>query len=173
KLEKHRGHLYNWYDIKRLEALEPRYVSTVDSGNLAGHLIALQHACGERIDAPAIEGHALAGVSDALALVRESLSATRSGAPPALVTRREIEAAGADVEELLSPLPENPAQWGSRLAARRGRAEVLADAAEAFAHEETAAAYAEVRFWAKATLASIGSHERDFGAVLSWCGDPY
>jgi cyclic beta-1,2-glucan glucanotransferase len=172
KLEKHRGHLYNWYDIRRLEALEPRYVSTVDSGNLAGHLIALQHACEERIDAPVIEGRALSGVSDALALVRESLSATRSGAPPALVTRREIEAAVADVEELLSPVPETPAQWGSRLAALRGRAEVLADAAEAFAHEETAAAYAEVRFWAKATLASIASHERDFGALLSWCGDP-
>ena len=41
KLEKFRGHLFNWYDTESLMALEPKYVSTVDSGNLAGHLLAL------------------------------------------------------------------------------------------------------------------------------------
>jgi cyclic beta-1,2-glucan synthetase len=35
-----RGHFYNWYDLHDLRVLEPAYVSTVDSGNLAGHLIA-------------------------------------------------------------------------------------------------------------------------------------
>ena len=38
KLEKWNGHLYNWYDIKSLKPLEPRYVSTVDSGNFVGYL---------------------------------------------------------------------------------------------------------------------------------------
>jgi cyclic beta-1,2-glucan synthetase len=41
-LEKHRGHLYNWYDTITMMPLNPRYVSTVDSGNLAGHLITLK-----------------------------------------------------------------------------------------------------------------------------------
>ncbi|MGA2500361.1 MAG: glucoamylase family protein, partial [Tepidisphaeraceae bacterium] len=41
KLERHRGHFYNWYDTRTLEPLQPRYVSTVDSGNLAGHLLTL------------------------------------------------------------------------------------------------------------------------------------
>lgn len=40
-LEKWRGHLYNWYDTATLRPLRPRYVSTVDSGNLRGCLIAL------------------------------------------------------------------------------------------------------------------------------------
>ena len=40
-LERHEGHLLNWYDTKSLAPLLPRYVSTVDSGNLAGALIAL------------------------------------------------------------------------------------------------------------------------------------
>jgi cyclic beta-1,2-glucan synthetase len=40
-LERHEGHLYNWYDTVSLAPLEPRYVSTVDSGNLAGALVAL------------------------------------------------------------------------------------------------------------------------------------
>ena len=42
-----RGHLYNWYDTRELTVLPPAYVSTVDSGNLAGHLVALAQACSE------------------------------------------------------------------------------------------------------------------------------
>jgi len=41
------GHFYNWYDLHDLRVLEPAYISTVDSGNLAGHLIALRQACME------------------------------------------------------------------------------------------------------------------------------
>jgi cyclic beta-1,2-glucan synthetase len=44
-LERHRGHFLNWYDTERGEALLPRYVSTVDSGNLCGHLLAAAVAC--------------------------------------------------------------------------------------------------------------------------------
>ena len=40
-LERYEGHLLNWYDTERLAALAPRYVSTVDSGNLAGALMTL------------------------------------------------------------------------------------------------------------------------------------
>ena len=41
RLEKHGGHLYNWYATDTLRPLEPRYISTVDSGNLCACLIAL------------------------------------------------------------------------------------------------------------------------------------
>lgn len=41
RLERHRGHFCNWYDIRSLEPLPPRYLSTVDSGNLAGALLVL------------------------------------------------------------------------------------------------------------------------------------
>ena len=37
-LPKWNGHLYNWYNIKTLEPLIPRYISTVDSGNFVGYL---------------------------------------------------------------------------------------------------------------------------------------
>ena len=40
-LEQFRGHFYNWYDTHDLRPLEPKYISSVDSGNLAGHLIVL------------------------------------------------------------------------------------------------------------------------------------
>ena len=45
RLPRFRGHFYNWYDLRGLQTLEPAYISTVDSGNLAGHLIALRQAC--------------------------------------------------------------------------------------------------------------------------------
>ncbi len=45
RLERFDGHFLNWYDTRSLAPLLPRYVSTVDSGNLAGHLLALRQAC--------------------------------------------------------------------------------------------------------------------------------
>ena len=42
KMQKWNGHLYNWYDIKTLEPLNPKYVSTVDSGNFVGYLYTLK-----------------------------------------------------------------------------------------------------------------------------------
>ena len=45
RLPKERGHLYNWYDTRTLEPDRPRFISTVDSGNLAASLIALKGGC--------------------------------------------------------------------------------------------------------------------------------
>ena len=45
RLERYRGHFYNWYDTHDLRPLDPKYISTVDSGNLAGHLLALEGMC--------------------------------------------------------------------------------------------------------------------------------
>src|SRR5207245_854263 len=57
RLKRFRGHFFNWYDTSDLRPLDPPYVSSVDSGNLAGHLITLANACaawrGPPIDAAA------------------------------------------------------------------------------------------------------------------------
>ncbi|MDU6264143.1 MAG: glucoamylase family protein [Anaerocolumna aminovalerica] len=52
KMPKWKGHLYNWYHIKTLEVLDPAYISTVDSGNFLGHLVALKNGLLEQIDKP-------------------------------------------------------------------------------------------------------------------------
>ena len=49
RMRRYRGHFYNWYNLHDLHVLEPAYISTVDSGNLAGHLIAVNQACLELI----------------------------------------------------------------------------------------------------------------------------
>ena len=51
-LERHAGHLYNWYSTETGAPLHPRYVSTVDSGNLAAALVALREGLRETPDAP-------------------------------------------------------------------------------------------------------------------------
>lgn len=50
KMEKWKGHLYNWYDTRTLQILRPRYVSTVDSGNLVGYLMVLKEGMAEYRD---------------------------------------------------------------------------------------------------------------------------
>ena len=47
RLPRHHGHFFNWYDTRSLAVLQPAYVSTVDSGNLAGLLLAVGQACCE------------------------------------------------------------------------------------------------------------------------------
>ncbi|MDO9004398.1 MAG: glucoamylase family protein [Aquabacterium sp.] len=51
-MQRHRGHFLNWYDTETLRPLLPSYVSTVDSGNLSGHLLATAQACLELSAAP-------------------------------------------------------------------------------------------------------------------------
>jgi cellobiose phosphorylase len=71
-LERYQGHFYNWYDTRSLEPLRPHYVSTVDSGNLAGHLLTLKQGlstlANHKITGPRI----FEGINDTLQLLLES-----------------------------------------------------------------------------------------------------
>ena len=73
-LQRHRGHFFNWYDTQDLRALEPAYVSSVDSGNLAGHLIVLANACEEWLTMP-LAPQARQGMQDNLHLARATIDA--------------------------------------------------------------------------------------------------
>ena len=81
KLPRHRGHFFNWIETTTLLSLEPRYVSTVDSGNLAGCLIALSSAARMSLAQPAVDGNAWRGVADDVALLRRADRARGPQAP--------------------------------------------------------------------------------------------
>ncbi|WP_315920591.1 GH36-type glycosyl hydrolase domain-containing protein [Mesorhizobium sp. SP-1A] len=69
-----RGHLYNWYDTHTLKPLYPLYISAVDSGNLAGHLVAVAAACAEWAEAPSVHLQGdFEGILDTVAILDESL----------------------------------------------------------------------------------------------------
>lgn len=73
-LERYLGHFYNWYDTITLKPLAPLYISTVDSGNLAGHLLTLRPGLLELAQAPLLHPRTFQGCADALAVLRESVS---------------------------------------------------------------------------------------------------
>ncbi|MET0280591.1 MAG: glucoamylase family protein, partial [Steroidobacteraceae bacterium] len=73
RLERYRGHFLNWYDTRTLATLAPKYVSTVDSGNLAGHLMTLQQACIRALQEPLLSRRALLAPLDAITNCRQAL----------------------------------------------------------------------------------------------------
>ena len=93
RLKRFRGHFYNWYDTGDLRPLEPPYISSVDSGNLAGHLIAIANACAAWRGTPADASRVAAGAGDSLALAREALLALPDDRRTQLVSSAELERA--------------------------------------------------------------------------------
>ena len=109
-LQRHRGHFLNWYDTQTRAPLLPMYVSTVDSGNLSGHLLAAAQACLELARAPFDPGAA-----------RAALLASKQRLAPLLAQVPELLPANAPLARLLA-LPDelgqyriNPAQFDELL----------------------------------------------------------
>jgi cyclic beta-1,2-glucan synthetase len=71
RMERHHGHFYNWYDTITLTPLQPMYVSSVDSGNLAGHLLTLAPGLAALADQPIASAQTLYGISITLEVVKE------------------------------------------------------------------------------------------------------
>ena len=72
-LPRHRGHFYNWYDTLSLQPLAPLYISAVDSGNLAGHLLTLRPGLLALPDEPVFHPRVLAGLLDTVEALRGAL----------------------------------------------------------------------------------------------------
>ncbi len=88
KLERYEGHLLNWYDSRTLQPLSPRYVSTVDSGNLLASLWVLEQGCSDLTHTPLIGSACLRGLSDTLAVLREVCGGDPSVMVPVQSLRR-------------------------------------------------------------------------------------
>src|SRR5208283_1303124 len=71
-LARYRGHFYNWYDTQSLKPLTPKYISTVDSGNLAGHLLTLRSGLLTLPDQKILSPGLFGGFSDTLSILTDS-----------------------------------------------------------------------------------------------------
>jgi len=71
-LERHHGHFYNWYDTESLKPLLPMYVSTVDSGNLAAHLLTLRAGLLALPDEKIVSAKVFDGLSDTLLVLMDA-----------------------------------------------------------------------------------------------------
>ena len=73
-LERYRGHFLNWYETQGLSTLDPRYVSTVDSGNLAAMLLTLKEGLRELLQMPILRAERWEGLRDTLGVLSEVLA---------------------------------------------------------------------------------------------------
>ncbi len=168
RLDLFRGHFYNWYDTRTLRPLDPRYVSSVDSGNLAGHLLVLGNGCRELIQQCPLEGDLFVGVDDALRLLREALAEIPGQGQTHTVTRKQLSQA---VDVLAMGLQSRPADvlgWTSRVRQLITSARTVADMAQAFSQERAEGQEGELRIWADAVRACVESHLRDVELLLPW-----
>jgi cyclic beta-1,2-glucan synthetase len=171
KLPRYRGHFYNWYDTGRLVPLAPAYISTVDSGNLAGYLLTLKSALPAAVArTPLIDAAFLSGLDDVVRLFEDSLSGVfekRSGA------RRAF---GKELSELRRSLQQQPARlqgWRpllDQLTDRIASLGVLLHEVE----EQTAAnspeqqALAEAAVWLERANVAIAQRIADLDRLVPW-----
>jgi cyclic beta-1,2-glucan synthetase len=160
-LPRFRGHFYNWYDTRNLRPLDPQYISSVDSGNLAAHLIALANACREWRDVPLADARRLAGIEDAAALAQYEADQLRDGRRTQIVTWRQLDDALGLVMAGVRRVQEDGESIADLLEELSTQAETTADIARALALERGDETGADMLFWAQSTRGAIESHCRD------------
>jgi cyclic beta-1,2-glucan synthetase len=166
RLERHRGHLYNWYDTSDGRPLEPRYVSSVDSGNLAGALLTLANACREMIGQPLPVSAALAGIADAALLLRQTADAAEGGRGAGGAEWRRLDEALDVVMALLARTPGTSGEWAARLAELESAARTTADCARDVGDERGKNPSSTVMVWADALRSAVETHARDLDTLV-------
>ena len=96
KMEKYRNHLFNWYDTITLQPLHPKYISTVDSGNFAGHLLTLKQGVIEIKNAKIIPERFFEGLLDTIRIASGDKNAPS-----------EIKVLETEVENICRNKPSN------------------------------------------------------------------
>ena len=114
RLVHYRGHLLNSYDSQTLAALPPRYISTVDSGNLGACLITLKQGCLALTDAPVLDDKQWQGLLVILDILGEALQALEKNNPHASLESFEVEL--TSIYERVSAIQNQPAVWTMTLA---------------------------------------------------------
>jgi cyclic beta-1,2-glucan glucanotransferase len=155
-LERHRGHFYNWYDTQSLQPLHPIYISTVDSGNLAGHLLTLRPGLIALLDQPILEPRWLDGLRDTLGILED---AADDPAPATLIQFRE---------ELESACDNRPAT----LSAARQVLDRLTRSADAVAEDLDYEPETEAGWWAGALTRQCQAASEELEFLSPWTGLP-
>ncbi len=161
RLGKFRGHLYNWYDTQDLRELDPKYISSVDSGNLAGHLLTLAGACEkwlqEEAAGPALHTDFAAGILD-------TLSQTRHFARSLEQETRRYHTQPARLVQALDSLEALLTAGGdpaALLAHAATEAMHILDMSQAITDERGEGEHAPLLRWASALQRNVLDHQAD------------
>ena len=154
RLERHQGHFYNWYDTQTMKPMHPVYISTVDSGNLAGHLLTLQAGLGDLCHRPIIGAQIVSGIATSLRVLRESAASFAPLAP-------HLSA----LQLVLAPDSGVPAADLLELHAYLSRA---ASAATAFLPDAGQHGDSAVQMWAQALAEQCGAALDELLQLTPW-----
>ncbi|MFP2872431.1 GH36-type glycosyl hydrolase domain-containing protein [Acetobacter tropicalis] len=167
KLQKYRGHLYNWYSTETLSPLNPLYVSTVDSGNLAGHLITVASTCREWLTQTPPNDDWRAGLSDAITIAIMEITFRNGERLPLTKQQRVLLRSLGKLKSDVLSAPQD--KTDRSLAALIKRAETIAThAAHLFPAAKNLAEISSPAplFWATSPLRALESHLRDLSPSL-------
>ncbi len=170
RMDRYRGHLFNWYDTRTLEPLNPRYVSAVDSGNLAVSLLALKEGCLELADGPALRPQQWRGLSDVLKLLDDAVEHLSLGSDEASSLRGRLGA----IESQLRSVEDDPDRWWPTLRNLCDRdvpeldRNLLDAVEEKKSHPATLARVREVDIWLERLHHHLRSMDREYGSLFPW-----
>ncbi|HWH03810.1 MAG TPA: glucoamylase family protein [Gemmatimonadales bacterium] len=165
-LEHYRGHLYNWYDTRDGRALEPKYISTVDSGNLAGALITLGNACREMLGQGVPLPDVRSGIADAANFLEEAVRAGADEGEGKAPWKRLSEALEVVMTVVGQP-SGTPAAWAARLAELAAATQAVANRAQD-TRQGVPAQSIPLLTAAEALRGAVETHERDLDTLMPW-----
>jgi cyclic beta-1,2-glucan synthetase len=161
RLERFRGHFYNWYDTRSLEPLQPTYISTVDSGNLAGCLLTLKQGLLEKIRDPILGPSDVSGLNDTFHIIEEAWHHLDT-APGA-----DMGAAPKALGEALRQAPHDLLSWPKWLLDLKGRTAAVADGVRRLS--EIGSPFApELDLWTRRLASTIEKHSRELAELAPW-----
>jgi cyclic beta-1,2-glucan synthetase len=164
-LEKYRGHLYNWYETTSLTPLEPKYVSTVDSGNLAGHLIAVSNCLTHWINSPHDLTACLNGIADVLDIIEEDIKDIPNDRSVLKPIRKQLDSELIAFRRLLSKASEMPESVAARLIEMAVQSSKIYATLTRFLHEVDSPVSEQVLSWVKALQETVESHLADASSI--------
>jgi len=170
KLEKIRGHYLNWYDTQTLLPLSPRYISTVDSGNLAGHLLTVKEAVKEVANRKLFDTHVMEGLADSLEMMREEamqMNVVRRRTESVTIKQLHFEI-DACLRLLKDQPSETPDAWVTLLESLVARTEVIRDITGALSQEHGDEHFDELRFWSADLSHQTQTFLRDVKTFIPW-----
>ena len=118
KLEKFRGHIYNWYDTRTLAPIRPITISSVDSGNLAASFYTLRTGCRGLLREPLLDPSLFSGIRDhwqLLTSLPDAPAGLKALAPPAADASADVwitwALATVDAPEFSVPATGEASWW--------------------------------------------------------------
>jgi len=168
RLERYRGHLLNWYDTQSLTPLQPRYVSTVDSGNLAGALLAFSQGCTEMREAPIIAPARWEGLVDILGILEET--GRSLGADDDHPMGRLLSDWVADMTAAAIAARNHPERWDSILDQDRisGLGDLLGESIDASDSSAGRSTLRALRIWIDRIAEHLEEIRQDLEFLLPW-----